>query len=195
MFYVIFAIINTLSLQKNIMKIKIALLSLLISVIGFSGCEKAKDITDVKFDANYSADLNINVTPGRSINGTFSESVTIDPASNEQVEQYLDLIKSWEVQGVSGEFIETSNDFMLLNLTFTIASEDKSAEWNFSDIAVTTGTSLTLDNSEGQWDTVNQILAEKQSFTVAVNGETEQDDVQFTLRITIETEVTANPLN
>ncbi len=177
------------------MKIKIALLSLLISVIGFSGCEKAKDITDVKFDANYSADLNINVTPGRSINGTFSESVTIDPASNEQVEQYLDLIKSWEVQGVSGEFIETSNDFMLLNLTFTIASEDKSAEWNFSDIAVTTGTSLTLDNSEGQWDTVNQILAEKQSFTVAVNGETEQDDVQFTLRITIETEVTANPLN
>ncbi len=177
------------------MKIKIALLAILIGAIGFTGCEKVKDIADVKFNANYTTDLNINVTPGRDINGTFSESATINPTSDEQVEQYLDLIKSWEVTGLTGEFLNTSQDFTLVNTEFTISSEDKSAVWQFSDIAVTDGTALTLDNANGQWDTVNQILAEKQTFTVTFSGETDTDEVSFTMRITIQTEVTANPLN
>ncbi len=176
------------------MKIKLTILALLVIAFGFTGCEKLKDAADVTFDANYTTDLNINVAPGRDINGTFSESATIDPTVNSDVQTYLNLIKSWEITGLTGEAMNVNNDFNLVTATFSVASADKSASWSFENLPVTEGTTLTLDNNDGQWDTINQILAEKQSFTVTFSGQTDTDDISFTLRVTIQSQVTANPL-
>ncbi len=180
--------------HTSTMKFKTTLTALLIATIGFTGCNKVKNATDVRFDANYTTDLNVNVSPGRDINGSFDESATIDPTSNANVKQYLNVIKSWDIVGISGDMMSVSQDFILQNATVSVSSSDKSARWEFSNISVTTGTTLTLDNSNGQWDTINQILAEKQTFTVNFSGQTDHDNVQFTLRVTLQSKVVANPL-
>lgn len=176
------------------MKLKATFTTLLVAAIVFTGCNKVKNAADVHFDANYSTDINVTVSPNRDINGSFNESATIDPSSNADVNTYLNLIKSWEIVGVSGEITSVSQDFTLLSATVSVSSADQNASWEFSNLAVTTGSSLTLDNSGGQWDTINKILAEKQAFTVSFSGQTDQDNVQFTLHVTLQSKVVANPL-
>ena len=176
------------------MKIKLIILALLVTVIGFTGCDKLKDAADVTFDANYTTDLNVTITPGRDVNGTFNESATIDLASNPDVQEYLNVIQSWEIIGLTGEANNVSTDFNLINANVSVTSSDRSASWSFSNLPVTNGTTLTLDNSDGQWDTINQMLADRQEITVSFTGQTDVDDMSFTLTVTIQTRVTANPL-
>ncbi len=180
--------------KTNIMKIKITLLVLIISALSFNGCDKVKDVADVTFNANYTTDLNVTVSPDRNINGTFNESTTVNLTSNADVKKYLHLIKNWEIVGLSSEITNTSENFNLINATVSIASSDKNASWEFNNVAMTTGTHLSLDNTNGQWNTINQILSEKQTFTITFSGQTDIDNVQFTLHITVKTKVTANPL-
>ena len=178
------------------MRIKhFALMAILFTIV-VSGCKKIEEALDVTFDTSFSTDLDAIVTPGTKtgIDGTFQVSETIDPAADDNVEAYMDKIKSWDVTEIKAEVISTSKDANLSSLNLSVSNQNHNAQWAFQNIAISPGTVVTLDNGNGQWDSVNNILGELQVFTIMASGTTDEDDLQFTIRVTIKSKVTANPL-
>lgn len=176
--------------MKNV---KFYLTTLLLVGFIFMGCNKVKDILDITFDATYTTDININVQKSRNVK--FSESATVDPSSDHDVKQYWDKIKKFEVNSVTAEITSISkDDVQLITSDLTISNESKTVKWTVNNIPLVVGTTITLDNSSGQWDTLSQILGDKKLFKVTVSGETSDGDFQFTIQVTIKSKVTANLL-
>lgn len=177
---------------------KILFTVILVSGLLFStGCDEVKSLLDVKFDANYTVDLNMNVPAEgttKSVQSTFQGSTTIDPTSNSDVSKYLDLIKSWQVTKLTGTFKNVSKEAVLENGTITFSSDAGKATWTFTNIAIKNGGTFTLDNTDGQWDEVDKILNAKKAFTVSVQGKTNISGFTFTLSVAVNTQVVANPL-
>jgi len=181
-------------IMKTFLKFTSALL--LTSFILIS-CNKVKSLADVTFDTTFTADLDCIVTPvsAREINGTFSSSAVINPASDPAVIEYLDNIIGYEILSMTGTITSVSaENVTLLNSTASVYNSSNNANWQFTDVPLTVGATLIFGNENGQWNTVDQILMTGQEFTVSLEGETNEDDVSFTVQLAIETQITANPL-
>ncbi len=177
---------------------KLLFTAILVSGLLFStGCDEVKSLLDVKFDANYTVDLNMNVpaeSSTKAVQSSFSGSATIDPTSNSDVAKYLDLIKSWEVTGLTGTFKNVTKEAVLESGTITFSSDAGTATWTFTNVAIKNGATFTLDNTNGQWDEIDKILSAKKEFTISGEGKTDIDDFSFTISVAVNTTVTANPL-
>lgn len=181
------------------MKMKMLFATFLISGLMFStGCDKAKSLLDVNFDANYTVDMNMTVpasTSIKAVQSSFEGSATIDPTSNADVSKYLKLIKSWKVNELTGTFKNVTKEAVLQNGTLTISSDAGTATWTDENVQIKDGGKFTLDNSNGQWDELDKILSAKKIFNVHFAGTTDVDDFSFTLAVKIGSTITANPLN
>lgn len=171
---------------------------LFMFTIIFTACNEddAEDLADVTFDVEYSKDLNIvaETKSGlKDIQATFSVQDTIDPYSNGDYEKYSGNIKEVKITEVKGEVTSINKDFTLVQTNLEVAS-GYLAEWSFTNVPVTTATVLTLDNANGQWDEVEKMLDQGTPLAIFLYGETDEDDVEFTVKVTIKAEVTANPL-
>ena len=178
---------------------KIFFAAILVSGLLFTtGCSKIKSLLDVKFDADYTVDLNMTIPPAsgsiKAVLNSFSGSATIDPAENSDVSKYLNLIKSWKVTGLTGTFKDVSKEAVFQNGTLSFSSSGDTATWTFTNVQIKNGGTFTMDNTNGQWDELDKILSSKKSFTATVSGTTDKDDFTFTMSIKIQSTVTANPL-
>jgi hypothetical protein len=166
---------------------------LLFTGIIFSGCNKIEEATEVTFEAKFEADLNV-VVPPASRNVSFETADTIDPASDPEVEKYLDKIKKFEVQTLIAEVTSISKNVTLVTADLSVFNTNHSAVWHMENLPLTLGATIPLGNEDGQWNTVNQIFDEKTEFTVKLEGETDEGDVTFTVKVTFVTKVTAKTL-
>ncbi len=177
---------------------KIFFAAVLLSGLMFTtGCSKIKSLLDVKFDANYTVDLNVKIpAPGslKTVQSSFEGSATIDPTSNSDVSKYLNLIKSWNVTGLTGTFKNVTKEAVLQTGILKISSDAGTSKWTFTNVQIKNDGTFTLDNTNGQWDELDRILSAKKPFTVDVSGTTDKDDFSFTMSIKIQSTVTANPL-
>lgn len=180
------------------MKTKNLLFAFLAIALIIGSCNKVEDLTDVTFNTELYADLDCEVVPDvlrAGIDGTFAAGATIDPLADSTVEKYIDKIKSWEITSLKGEILSVSEEGAnLLSANIGVSNANHSASWTVGNTPLAVGQQIVLDNANGQWDSVNQILAEKQVFNVAATGTTDEDDLSFVIRITINSKVTANPL-
>lgn len=186
-------------IKKNNMKNLIKLfLGLLLSGIMLTGCEEVSDLADVKFSADYKAEIDVTVTPSSSskaINGTFSAFEIIDPTSNSDYEKYLDKIKGVEITEFSAEVLSVDPNITLTSTTVRVFNNNYDATWEFTDLQIEAGTVITFDNDNGQWDSIEQILMEKEPFTVSINGQADEENAEFVLLFTFNSEVLASPFN
>ncbi len=173
------------------MKLKLILIALTAMVI--TSC--SKDVLDVEFDANYETDLLIDIPEVKIEEGAFMVSDTIDLASNKDVETYLAKIKDWDISSIEGQFRELSENFTLVNGTFSVKTETLAAEWTFNNLPITELTALVLANENGQFDIINQILLNKDKFIVTFSGTTDKKGMDFILGSKLKSKVVANPLN
>jgi hypothetical protein len=174
---------------------------MLAGLVLFPGCEKIKSLADVHFDTDLIADLNILI-PGESKkslsaeNYSFSESVTVDPREDPDIDKYFDKLKGYDVQEVTATVKSISGGpVTIITGTLTVTSSDGKASWSVSEFVVQQGASLTFGNEEGQWDTINKILNGKKKFTVSITGVADKPGVSFLLSVDISVKVTANPLD
>ena len=172
---------------------KIILSVLLITGLAWSGCNKAKELLDVEFDADFKVNLPVYLTGARALDGAFLVEKTVDPLADEEVEKYIDNIKGWNVTEFSGVFLHVNPDFELTNGLVKISSASKQASWNLDDQTITEGTEISLGNENGQWQTINEIFGQKEEFTAHFSGNNSLEE-DFTLQLIIKTRVTANPL-
>ena len=179
------------------MKIKIVLFAVLATVV-MGACDK---IINVTFDSDIKADLEVYVPEDSfksGIDGAFSVSETVDPLSDPEVKKYIDNINGWDVTGVFGEVISVSKEGVsLISADIEVFSDNDNAIWHLPappSLPLVVGQTISLDNTNGQWDAINNILDEKKEFTISLSGATDQGDITFVIRITISTEVEASAL-
>jgi hypothetical protein len=175
------------------------LISLMIaSFFAIISCEEVESLLDVKFNAAFKASMDVVVQPEtlKSVMvGTFYAADTIDPMSNSDYAKYVEKIKDITVEEATIEITSISEPATLLNATLTVSSEGFTpASWTFTDLALEVGTTVELDNSNGQWDSIQIMLDSQQLIVVVFEGTAEPDDFQFTIQVTIGTEIIANPL-
>ncbi len=168
-----------------------------IIILASSGCNKLENLLDVTFNAEYKANLEVIIPTAlilKQSTGMFSASKTIDPASNSEFLAYADKIKKIEITSISAKVISINKPVTLKVASIAIFSETRSTAWNFSNEAINVGKVLTLGNETNQWIITQNIFNDKNIFTIFIDGETNVEDISFTLEVTIKTKVTANPL-
>ena len=188
----------------NVMQIKMKTLvriTLLVAIAaGFTSCEKIKSIFDVEVDTTLEGDIDIDIqeqAKKSTENYTFSSSATIDPMSNSDIEENVDKIKEFAVNGVEAEvvFVNKPDVVFKAGTSFSIYDGTDNVTWTLSsDWPVVEGTVLNLDDGGGIYDAIADILDRKGVFTVSAQGECSETDVFITIRIGIDTTVTGNPL-
>jgi hypothetical protein len=174
------------------------LLLSLTTVLIYTGCEKTKSLLDVTFDADFDTNLNVVVEPAgdeKALNGVFYASAEIDPMSNNDFAEYAEKIKNIKVKSVVAEVTSISMPAVLLSADLTISSDGVDpASWAFANEDLHQGKTFTLGNENGQWDRVQAMLNNQNLINVVIEGSTDEDNLEFTLKVTIRTEVVANPL-
>jgi hypothetical protein len=166
-----------------------------ITGILLPGCDKVNDLNTKTFDATFSTDLNcsVPVLSESRANPTFSASAVINPTSDPNVNIYLNNIKSYEIQSLKGTITSMSQENVTLVLAdLNIYNFQDTASWAYQNELLTVGKVLEMGNENGQWDKVSGILKDGQEFTVLITGETDFAGVTFTIKVDIETKVTAN---
>lgn len=180
--------------MKNLSKL---LLGLIFASVLVTGCKEAEEILYVNFNADYETQFDVTVPAAggkTSIDGTFSVEETIDPTTNSDYNTYIDNIKEVDIQEVSGTILEISKNVILNNATISVTNNNYTASWTFNNEPITLGTTLALGNEQGQWDSMTEIMLGKAPFTVSINGQTDEDDVEFVVLFTLKSEVTASPI-
>jgi len=170
---------------------------IIIIVMSSSSCKKLADLMDVSFNTAYSVQLAAVVPPDhvlKQTEGIFSASATIDPNSNAEFLKYAHKIKDIEITSISAKILSISKPVTIETASISIFSDTKNTSWNFTNELINAGKILTLGNDSNQWIIVQNILNDKNIFTVIVNGKTDVDDVEFTIEVTINATITANPL-
>lgn len=180
--------------MKTVMRIFFTLL--LIGIFA-PGCE---DALDVNFKTNFVADLNANVADNQGPKSTaavftFTTSDIVDPLLDAEVKKYEDQIKDLQITKITAEITSITKTITLVSGKLkVVAIGFTSAEWNFANETLALGTKLAIGNETGQITNVQTMLKALKPITVTLSGETDQANVQFTLKVTYETEITANPL-
>ena len=169
-------------------------LVVLFFVIAMTGCEKVKDLNTVDFDASFSGDLDC-ITAGTKSSllvPTFSASTVINPTEDPNVNKYLNNIQKYEIQSVKATITSMSQENVTMtSADLSIYNFQHNAGWEFQDELLNVGKTLTLGNENGQWDTVSNILKDGQEFTVLITGEADFSGISFTVKVDIDTKVTA----
>jgi hypothetical protein len=182
--------------------IKLGVIIFFISFVN-TGCEKIKDLADVSFDANFDTEMNVDVKPTTQKSGlemgSFSETAEIDPNSNEDFKTYASKIKDIKVTKVVFEIIEITNaPNNAVQLGSATLSVDKtgftSAKWIESAQTLTVGKKFEYSTLD-QFANLQNILNSKVVFTVNFFGTADPVDASFKVKVTINSTITANPLN
>jgi len=178
--------------------VKIVLLVLLTA--GISSCEKIKSLFDVEFNSTFSGDMDIDiqdpVTKSTS-SYEFHSATSVDPLDDADFAQYVDNIKDIAVSGVVAEvlFVNKENVLFESGTTFSITDSHSTVSWILgSDWEIVEGTEITLDDIGGGYGELEDILNKKGAFTISAEGVSSETNVAITLRIGIDTEITASPL-
>lgn len=180
--------------MKNTLRISL----LIILTASLTSCEKIKSWFDVDIDTTIEGQMNVtsnNVelksTEAYSING----SVTIDLSDNEDLAEYIDLIKAVEVHSVSLEVvsIDSSDVMILAGSEFSISSTDNPGlSWTItSDLPIDVGTTITLDSDD--YSVLNDMLEGDAPVTFSSSGTCNKGNVHILLTYGIDATVTANP--
>jgi hypothetical protein len=182
--------------MKNLLK----LTTIIMLAAGLSSCEKIKSLFDVEFESELSGNLLVNVAElqKKSTDAySFSASATIDPLSDEDIEEYVDNIKEIDVDGIIAEVTSVNKDNVVFKAGtfFTIKDDMNVVTWTLSsDWPIVVGTTLALEDLGGVYDAVSEILDRKEVFEIGVEGECSETGVSIVISLGINSTITATPL-
>lgn len=160
-----------------------------------SACDQLKNLADVTFDADFAADIPL-VTPAVA-NGEIGAdeyplggSYTLKADDNEEVAEYIDLLKEISLTGYTMKPIGLSVDAVLSSLKIMI-----------NDVVLFEGTNIMStsvydesDVSQAAIDEFTKSMLDDKMVTFTVTGSSNQP-VFVTISQLFETEITANPLD
>jgi hypothetical protein len=171
----------------------------------FTSCEKVKGTFDVDVETTLSGDLDIDI-PESASKATgyyeFESSAEIDPIDNPDVADNADKIKAITADGIIATVTyvsvgdQSTDDLVLFKgTTFSIENSTTGAIWTLSnDWPIQKGTELTLDDGQGIYGEVSNIMTTMEPFEITCKGAASLKGISITIEIDINTTVTGNPL-
>ena len=173
--------------------------------VSFTGCEQIKSLADVNFDVTFTADLPVTV-PGegqlKSLDEgmagyRFTESESVNPLSNEDINEYKDKIKGWQNKGVTLTVISVeSAPVVVSNVVLTVNNGNAATEAVFEILepwTINNGSLHTFTDTENISKLI-AILNAKKVFTVKIVGDSDTGSITIQFQYAQEVTVTANPL-
>jgi hypothetical protein len=157
------------------------------------GCNKVKELLDIKFDADFTINLPVNADDSGLGFGYFNVEETVDPLSDEEVQKYIDNIKSWEIIDLKIKFNQVNPDFDMTEGIVKIYLDEKEVSWLLEDQQIIVGSEFALGNEDNQWSMVNEIINQKKPFKIKLTGKATPAS-NFNLQLIVNSKITANPL-
>ncbi len=170
----------------------------------FTSCEKVKDIFDVDVETTMSGDLDIDI-PESALKAAgpyeFDTLVVVDPMDYGDVADNKDRIESITADGIIATVdavkIGDKNieDLVLTDVAFTIKNSSISATWTRMEAwPIQVGSTLTLDDINDIYSSVNEILTSVDPFTITCKGKSSLKGISITIVVDIDCTVTGNLL-
>lgn len=175
---------------------RVFLLALLAT--GIASCS----LLDVERDVEFAANLNIDVVDPvlKSTDGVgFATAELVTPRDNEVVEEYAHLVKKHDVSEIIAVVVAVSEPgiVFLKGSTFAIyQGTTLNATWTMKeDYPAELGSIFEMTNLGDAYGVVADILMTADPFYVGAVGETNVGDVSVTMKVTIKSKLTANPIS
>lgn len=163
-------------------------------VFFLSGCESVSNLFTVKVDTDFVVDIPVDITtPTLKMSGPypFSVSKTFNPIEEPDIADYVDRIKEINLSSMTATVISTTAPFKLETGTLVVSGSVDSVTWTFTAQSIEDGSSLTLANDDGQFDTVSEILSETGDVTITFSGTSDIFGIGFVLQAILNSVVTA----
>lgn len=164
---------------------------LVLGIFLLPTCKNNDADGNMDMDMTLEGHMDIIVPPARGP-VEFGGFADIDPTAHSDFMEHFDSFEDVQLIGLSAEVLDVSLPDVVINwINFRIHHSADEANWSFTDIPVDPGQVITLDNANGQWDTVKKIIKKKEIFFITVNGESSHGNVHFTLIIQNKIKLTA----
>lgn len=177
--------------------------SVILLSASLTSCEKVKGIFDVDVETTMSGELDIIVPESaKKAAGPydFSTSTVVDPMDYGDVAENEERIKSITADGIIATVKSLSigdkdiNELVLTEVTFTIDNGKIGASWTRKEEwPIQPGSKLTLEDIQGIYDEVDEILTSVAPFDISCTGKSSLDGVSFVIAIDIDCTITGNP--
>ncbi len=173
------------------MKKLILLFAVAIMMVA-SSCDLGNALS-VKVDADFNIDVPVEVNGPDMKTGpyAFDATKTIDLSKEAALVDYLDNVKSITLKTLTTTITGLSKDVTLLTATLSITDGTNTASWTFTNKALKNNETLTVGNDSGQYDKISTMLSALGTVTVTFNGNSDVNDVIFTLSNALQTQIAA----
>lgn len=170
------------------MKIKLPILALIILTL-FS-CDELDKLTEFDVKDNFGATLEVSVSEGAST--TWSQNVTIDLASNTEVQENLDLIQNVTVNNISFEITNYlgAADILLTEASITIAETTMAVNSAINLKAADDSNETFTIGTATQWAVIAAYLQQSESVTATLSGIVSGTPVDFKVVIDVDATIT-----
>ena len=162
-------------------------------IIMLNGCIDYKSYLKTDINMNFSVNLPVDIsTPGMKT-GLFPFDVTktFSPVGEPSLAEYLENIKAITLTGISATVTELEQSIVLTDALLSISDGADSVSWNFEEISITEGSILDLTNNNDEFATLSTMLSALGDVDVRFTGFSDTNDVQYTLKVDLETKITA----
>ena len=177
------------------MKITAKISVLLLTMIAVISCDSLDDLADIDITQSFTETVSVNVTEESETPQSWSESSTINIASDPMIQEYKDLIKNININSLEFEI----NGFLGVE-----GATISDASMSFGETSITLG-AINLQEADtnntvfpvsdaAQLNAIADELQEANVITATLSGTISGTPVKFDVIITLNVTVTANAL-
>lgn len=152
----------------------------LITSITLVSCDKITDLIEITLkDVAFEIDVNVAEMSTKIDAYKFGGSTTFDPSTNSELEPYLSTIREVNIKEikVTVNSITPVTGVDLLDATFSITDLVNSANFTYTistTTPLTVGTEFVIDETTPNFNVVSDIINERHSATVSMEGQVNQ---------------------
>jgi len=110
---------------------------------------------------------------------------------NSSLDRYREALGDIELKDLWIQADGLSEEIKLRNVKFQVYSDSYDCQWEFNELVWYKDYSLILEDINGQWVVLDQILNDHAELTFFISGEVEKEVLDFVISLVIETEIIA----
>lgn len=176
---------------------------LMILAGSFTSCDKIADEIQDATEVTINTTLDIPIvavpesTKSTDENATFSETATIDLSTNDDIKDYLDKIQSVEVTKIVVNILSSDPlNLTLIDGAFRVRDNvtgDAFSTSTLPNMPIAVGSSFEVGPSTPGWETINKIIASRNSATLSAYGTINNSTFSVGFEYIIHVKVVAKP--
>lgn len=165
---------------------------LLFLAVLASSCDSLNNRLTVEIQNEFSLDISfVKDTTNMPDWVAFQYDTAGSQYHHPSLDGYRETIQNIELKDLWFDISGLSEEVELRNVKIQLVSDTHNCLWEFGDQVWYKDYSLTLEDIDGQWDIVGQILNDHAELTFYLSGEVEKLELDFVITLVIETEITA----